>query len=139
MTAPLFGDVEAKKRAKKPSTLDPRHQPLIEFCFETYREARGNDLIIDGRGVNAIKAMLKDTKDYVNEYTLDRLKLFWVCFLERSSDFDRKQPPLVWFCRNIQRWANECTVSPAKPQSSIDMMREWTRKKLAHERRTDPS
>jgi len=113
------------KQQREPA--DPRHQPFLDFAATTYREGTGSPLIIRPRDIGAVRDMLKATKSYPDEYGIEQLKQYWLCYLKRRDSFEKKQPPLSIFCARIDRWADECG---RVEKTSVDVAKDWMRNKL---------
>lgn len=113
-----------KTKTTRNANPDVRHAPFIDFASTTYRQERGETLIIDGRSVSAVAAMLKATRAHIDEFSVDALERYWVYFLQHANDFDRSQPPLVWFARNLNRWSAECKGNK-KVAAGLSAARTW--------------
>lgn len=86
---------------KKHAADDPRRVPFIDFCFQSYRAARGADLITDATDFKALKTLLKATAGKPL-FVLEELTRYWQHFLDSGQEFHRTQgKPLRFFCLNI--------------------------------------
>lgn len=119
-------------RSKRPSEPDPRHKPFVDFAFESYREQRKETLVIVGRDIAAVRDMLKATRAHMEEYSLENLQRYWLCFLERATAFERRQPPLYWFCTHLNYFAATATLNGklTKRQESTEVMKTWLKDRL---------
>ena len=112
---------------KKPDA-DPRHKPFIDFAFDSYRERRQETLVITGREIGAVAQMLKATKAHPEEFALENLQRAWLCFLAQANEFERRQPPLTWFCTHLNPWL--ARSRNGKAANSTEVMKTWLRTKI---------
>lgn len=117
-------------RRKPNPDPDPRHKPFVDFAFETYREKFGVAVLIDGHAIGAVAQMLKATRAHPEDYSIEKLKTYWLCSMEKADTFDRKQPVLAWFCSHIDRWVMECNGNGVMARPNTEVARAYIQRRL---------
>lgn len=98
-------ETEVQRQSKEYAAEDPRRAPFVEYCFRSYSEQRGADLITDASAFKALKTFLSASKNK-EAFSLECLKSYWLKFLASPDKFHQSQGnPLRFFCLNINAFA----------------------------------
>lgn len=92
-------------RRQKAAPGDVRHQPFIDFAFESYKGKHGRDPLWQGKDFSALKRLLKSQS--TEKLPLDRLIQLWNNFTASTEVFTmKKADSLAHFCSNIDQFSD---------------------------------
>jgi hypothetical protein len=102
--------------AKAAPPPDPRHQPFIEFAFQTYKAKHARAPIWLPKEYAGLKTVLRTQSP--DHLTVERLMSLWRNFLASTEAFTMKQgDSLGYFCANVDKFS-EGPIMQAKGKSN---------------------
>ena len=113
------GRREKKTKAKPPASppADPRHQPFVDFAFESFRSKHSRAPIWNGKDWQNLKALLREHNP--ETLPLERLKALWENFAASTEPFTKKQGgSLAYFCTNPDKFADGPILAAARKGES---------------------